>query len=294
MTATYDDWLTAHATKPEFGSRDRLGTANYIDALARIRAAESIVTGEPVSLARPMRPSPSPRGDDKPGFSVEVFYTDGPIGMGSDHVELDCHGRANTHLDALNHIAIGGHWYAGWPVDDVDGPSVEDLAEHGLFTRGVFVDVPKVRATEWVDAEAPVEATDIETALQQAGVTFERGDALLLYMGRDRYEEQGNAFDGLREGHVMPGVGRSAAEWIADNRVSMLCWDFLDSNHPSQPFVCVHRLIWAIGLLLVDNCELGAASRAAAANATAVGGLVVAPLAIPGGTGCSVRPLWIL
>ena len=113
MTATYDDWLTAHAAKPRFGSRDRLGTANYIDELARIRAAESIVSGEPVSLARPMRSSPSPRGDDKPGFSVEVFYTDGPIGMGSDHVELDCHGRANTHLDALNHISIGGHWYAG-------------------------------------------------------------------------------------------------------------------------------------------------------------------------------------
>jgi kynurenine formamidase len=294
MTATYDDWLAAHAAKPRFGPRDRLGTANYIDELARIRAAESIVSGEPVSLARPLRPSPSPRGDDKPGFSVEVFYTDGPIGMGSDHVELDCHGRANTHLDALNHIAIGGHWYAGWSVDDVEGPSVEHLAEHGLFTRGVFVDVPKVRATPWVDAAEPVEAADIETALRESGVTFEQGDALLLYMGRDKYEDQGNAFDGLREGHVMPGVGRTAAEWIADNQVSMLCWDFLDSNHPSQPFVCVHRLIWAIGLLLVDNCELGAAARAAAANATAVGGLVVAPLAIPGGTGCSVRPLWIL
>ena len=294
MTAIYDDWLTEQAAKLRFGARDRLGTANYIDDLARVRAAESIASGEPVSLARPMRPSPSPRGDDKPGFSVEVFYTDGPIGMGSDHVELDCHGRANTHLDALNHISIGGHWYAGWAVDDVDGPSVEHLAEHGLFTRGVFVDVPKVRATPWVDADAPVEASDIEQSLAAAGITFASGDALLLYMGRDKYEDAGNAFDGLREGHVMPGVGHSAAEWIADNHVSMLCWDFLDSNHPSQPFVCVHRLIWAIGLLLVDNCELGGASRAAAANGTAVGGLVVAPLAIPGGTGCSVRPLWIL
>jgi kynurenine formamidase len=113
-------------------------------------------------------------------------------------------------------------------------------------------------------------------------------------MGRDKYEEAGNSFEGLREGHVMPGVGGTAAEWIADNHVSMLCWDFLDSNHSSQPFVCVHRLIWAIGLLLVDNCELGAAAQAAAASATAVGGLVVAPLAIPGGTGCSVRPLWLL
>jgi kynurenine formamidase len=294
MTATYDEWLAEQAARLRFGSRDRLGTANYIDDFARVRAAESIASGEPVSLARPLRASPSPRGDDKPGFSVEVFYTDGPIGMGSDHVELDCHGRANTHLDALNHIAIGGHWYAGWAVDDAEGPSVADLAEHGLFTRGVLVDVPLVRATPWVDADAPVEGADIDRALADTGVAFASGDALLLYMGRDRYEDAGNSFEGLREGHAMPGVGRTAAEWIADNHVSMLCWDFLDSNHPSQPFVCVHRLIWAIGLLLVDNCELGAAARAGAANGTAVGGLVVAPLAIPGGTGCSVRPLWIL
>ena len=214
MTGTYDDWLATLAAAPRFGARDRLGTANFIDEPARVRAAESIVSGETVSLARPLRPSPSPRGDDRPGFSVEVFYTDGPIGMGSDHVELDCHGRANTHLDALNHIAVGGHWYAGWPVDDADGPSVAHLAEHGLFTRGVLVDVPKVRATPWADAEQPVEAADIETALHQSGVSFVSGDALLLYMGRDNYEEAGHSFEGLREGHVMPGVGRTAGELV--------------------------------------------------------------------------------
>jgi len=126
---SYDEWLATLAGRPRFGARDRLGTANFINARARERGAESISTGETVSLARPMRPSGSPRGDGKPGFAVEVFYTDGPIGMGSDHVELDCHGRANTHLDALNHIAIGGQWYCGWAVDDPDGPSVAHLAE---------------------------------------------------------------------------------------------------------------------------------------------------------------------
>ncbi len=293
-TTTYDEWLVIQAERARFGPRDRLGTANYINAKARQRAAESISTGETVSLARPLRPGPSPRGDDKPGFAVEVFYTDGPIGMGSDHVEFDCHGRANTHLDALNHIAIGGRWYSNWEVDDRDGPSVADLAEHGLVTRGVLVDVPAQRGTPWVAADTPVEASDIDGALFQSGVAFESGDALLLYMGRDQFEAAGHNFDGLRDGHVMPGVGRTAAEWIADHEVSLLCWDFLDSNHPSQPFVCVHRLIWAIGLLLVDNCELGAAAAAARANRTLTGGLVVAPLAIPGGTGCSVRPLWLL
>ena len=241
-----------------------------------------------------MRPSPSPRGDDRPGFSVEVFYTDGPIGMGSDHVELDCHGRANTHLDALNHISIGGHWYAGWPVDDADGPSVEHLAEHGLFTRGVFVDVPKVRATPWADADAPVEARTSRPLCNKRACRSPRATRCCSTWDAIATKQRAIRSRGLREGHAMPGVGRTAAEWIADNHVSMLCWDFLDSSHPSQPFVCVHRLIWAIGLLLVDNCELGAAARAAAANSTAVGGLVVAPLAIPGGTGCSVRPLWLL
>jgi len=287
---TYEDWLLS--LRGTFGARDRLGTANYIDGAARQRGRGAIVTGETVGLARPLRPGPSPRGDDRPAFAVEVFYTDGPIGMGSDHLELDCHGRNNTHIDALNHLSVDGQWYGGWAVDDPDAPNVADLANHNLFTRGVLADIPRARGTAWAEAEEPVTGADIDHAL--GSTAFEPGDALLLYMGRDRYEAAGNHYEGLREGGPQPGVGGSAAEWMADNKVSLLCWDFLDSSHPQEPFACTHRLLWALGLVLVDNCNLADAAALAQRAGRITGALTVAALAVPGGTGCTVRPLFVM
>jgi kynurenine formamidase len=209
--------------------------------------------------------------------------------MGSDHVEIDCHGLTNTHVDGVNHIALDGTWYGGWPVDDPRGPDIADLSRHGLVTRAVLVDVAAVRGEPWVGPDRPVGADDIEQALAASGVGFESGDALLLAMGRDRFEAAGHVVTGLRDGAVVPGVGRSAARWIVDHDVSVLCWDFLDSNHPAEPMACVHLLNHAIGLVLVDNCDLAAAR----ATGRATGALVVAPLAVPGGTGSLVQPLFL-
>ncbi len=286
----YRAWLLRLSARARFGPGDRLGTAQLIDAAARLRAVRSVVDGTAVPLARPLVEQGSVRADARPGLRIDVFYTDGPIGMGSEHVEIDCHGIELTHLDALNHIALDGTWYGGWAVDDPAGHTIVDLADHGLVTRGVLVDVPGVRGEPWVDPDHPVGGDDIDRALAAAGTTFEPGDALLLYMGRDRFEAAGHRMAPSRGDVVNPGVGRSAAEWIADHDVAVLCWDFLDSNHPSQPLACVHLLTWAIGLVLVDNCDLSAA----VGTGRATGQLVVAPLALPGGTGSLVQPLLIV
>jgi kynurenine formamidase len=296
----YRTWLRALHAEHRFGDRDRLGTANHIDAEARRRGLAAVVDSTPISLARPLSPGPSARGDELPGFKVDVFYTEGPanyaqppIGMGSDHVEYDCHGSSNTHIDSINHLALDRTWYCGWAVDDPDGPSIARLADHGLVTRGVVIDVPAVRGTDWADPAQPVSGDDIDAALARGGLTFEPGDALLLYMGRDRWEAAGKDYTGTRSAWPVPGPGWSAARWIADHGVSMLAWDFLDTNHPDEPQAPVHLLIWGIGLILIDNCELSAAAAAARASGRIAGQLVVAPVAIPGGTGAIVRPLWL-
>lgn len=285
----YLAWLRELAAERRFGERDRLGTVNLIDDTARARARQSITTGTPVSLARPLRPSPSQRGDGRPGFSLEVFTTDGPVAMGSDHVELDCHGKDNTHVDGLNHIGIDGTWYGGYAYDDPTAPSIAELAATGIVTRGVHVDVPAARGTDWVDPDEPVTGEDIDRALAAAGVAFEPGDALLLDMGRDRYEAAGHEWVADHN----PGIGADGARWIADHGVSLVCWDFLDAFHPNQPLAPVHMLNWAIGLVLVDNCD-HSRLRAALGPGRATGALVLAPLPIEGATGCNVNPLVLL
>jgi kynurenine formamidase len=194
---------------------------------------------------------------------------------------------------SINHLSLDRTWYCGWEVDDADGPSIGHLADHGLVTRGVVVDVPAARGTEWADPAHPVTGNDIDAALGRTGVEFEPGDALLLYMGRDRWEAAGKRYEGTRSPWPVPGPGWSAARWMADHGVSILAWDFLDTNHPDEPQAPVHLLIWGIGLILIDNCELSAAATAARASGRITGQLVVAPVAVPGGTGCIVRPLLI-
>ena len=281
----YDEYLANLIAENRFGAGDRLGTANLIDASARLRAVGAVHTGECLSLARPL--VDEDLGADVHAFVLEVSVGEGPIGFTMDRVELSCHGMSNTHLDALNHMAIDGMFYGSREMGDPQLSSIAELAAHGLVTRGVVVDVPSIRGQEWVTPEDPVTGDDIDRAL--GSTTFERGDALLLYMGRDRFEAAGSPTGALR-----PGVGRSGAEWMADNGVSIVCWDFIDVIDGPQPGLYVHRLIRAIGLLLVDNCDLAGAAGLARDRGVQTGALVVSPIAIPGGTGCHVTPLLML
>jgi kynurenine formamidase len=286
----YLAWLRGLAAERRFGEGDRWGTVNLVDDTARARARAAITTAVPVSLARPLQPGPTQRQDGRPAFALEVFTTDGPVAMGSDHVELDCHGRDNTHIDGLNHIGLDGTWYGGYAYDDPTAPSIAELATAGILTRGVHVDIPAVRGTDWVDADRPVTGEDLDRALATAGVTFEPGDALLLDMGRDRYEAAGNEWVVERN----PGIGDDGARWIVEHGVSVVCWDFLDAFHPDQPLAPVHMLNWAIGLVLVDNCDFGRLRGAPGEAGTAsTGALVIAPLPIAGATGNNVNPLLV-
>jgi kynurenine formamidase len=292
LRADYLSWLRELAAAEPFGARDRRGTLNYVDEKARRRATQAITGAGTADLARPLSYGIAQRRDGKPAFDLEVFYTDGPIGMGSDHLELDCHGLINTHVDGLNHLAIDGNWYGGWAVGDPDGPSIMDFVPGGVVVRAVHADVPAARGTEWVDAQAPVTAQDIERALALGGVTLEPGDALLLDMGRDRYESAGHVYGSEPVGTGRPGLGLSGARWIAERQVSVLCWDFLDANHPDEPAITGHGLNWAIGLVLVDNCSF--TTLRAAAKGRAEGALVFGVLPMPGATGCNVNPVVLL
>jgi kynurenine formamidase len=188
-----------------------------------------------------------------------------------------------------------GTWYSGWEPGDDSGPSIMDWAHSGIFTRGVHVNISSVRGTEWVDASAPVKAEDIEAALASGGIRFMPGDALLLDMGRDRFEATGVQMPPAAATELRPGLGVSGVEWIADNDVSVLCWDFLDAVHPEEPRPFAHYLIWATGLAVVDNCDYSSLRSIAHGSASAsIGALVMAPLPIPGGSGCNINPLFIM
>jgi kynurenine formamidase len=298
-----DPWLlrVAEQTAAERGPGDRLGSLALIDQGAVLRGIGAVNHGSIVSLSRTIE-----SGLDHCGISdgldwfvlqVDKEESTGDIQTYHDRLVVGCHGYNNTHLDALNHKAYRGSFYGGTeahlPQEREEAPSIVDWARTGIATRGVLVDIPSVRGTAWVSDEEPVTAEDIEEGLRQAEVIFEPGDALLLYCGRDRFEKSGQILP-RQDAPIRPGVGDGAAAWIAANDVSILCWDMMDARHPSQPFLPVHRLIWAAGLAIVDSCDHGELHSQATGYGQYTGLLIVAPLAIPGGTGSLVNPLMLL
>jgi kynurenine formamidase len=114
-------------------------------------------------------------------------------------------------------------------------------------------------------------------------------------MGRDRFEAGGGRLAPVADSPAgRPGVGEDGARWLAAQPIGALAWDLLDAHPHAEIALPVHALSWALGLVLVDNCELGALAAAISPRAVRTGLLVVAPLAVPGATGCAVNPVVVL
>jgi hypothetical protein len=287
------EWIRALAASHPFGADDRRGTANLIDAAARARAAGCIRTGDSVSLARPLLGGDYNASAARPGFHHETWYAPAPdgTGWGQDHLVLNPHGLQNTHLDALNHVAVDGTYYGGRPVTEPEQGSADVLAPHGLVTRAIYVDIPRLRGTGWADR--PVDGADIDAALASAGIAVLPGDALCLDMGRDRFEAASGHPLGGPESEQDAGGGLSAdgARWVARHQVSILAWDMLDSAQAKAEHASAHLLTWAIGLLLLDNCDFAALRDWRGRGTRVAGALVVSLLAVEGANGVNLNPL---
>jgi hypothetical protein len=87
------------------------------------------------------------------------------------------------------------------------------------------------------------------------------------------------------------GLSSDGARWVADNGVSVLAWDMLDSRQAKADHATAHVLTWAIGLLLLDNCDFAALREASGGGTRVAGALVVGLLGVQGANGVNVNPL---
>ncbi len=272
------------------------GSLRYITPQARLRGISAVRRGECVSLSRPLQAGVSVRADEsRPTFVMETFARSAQADhtTGSDRVEIDCHGLTNTHLDGLTHVGLAGRWHSGQPSTAPRPDGSADLligAATGISTRAVCLDITALRGSAWVDSA--VEAAELDAAVAAAGIELQPGDAVLIYMGRDAFEASGRAYGPIGE-HPdgRPGLGHSGARWLAEHKISVLCWDFLDAHVPDCSPLPAHTVAWATGLVLIDNCHLGPAVRALAAAGSHAGLLTIGPLSIYGATGSAVNPV---
>ena len=110
-------------------------------------------------------------------------------GNNMDRYAVSYHGYAHSHIDALCHILYKDQTYNGYARADVNTDKgctklgIQNL-KNGIVTRGVLVDIPRLRNLPYLEPGTAIYVEDLEAWEKKAGVKIASGDAVLLRTGR--------------------------------------------------------------------------------------------------------------
>ena len=278
-----------------WGDDDELGALHLIDAAATARAAAEVREGRHVSLARPIDPVPlttglGPVGDRPANLPAAVLQTVNfnglpPLAM-TDTLVINVHNAALTHVDALAHIPVADAVYPGVPLKDAVTPvgvkhgSAAPFGA-GVVTRGVLLDLAPGGS---LAADRHIGGTDLDAALERAGVSLEAGDAVAVRGGWDTNRPFSQP---------VPGLGLSAVRWLDAHGVSVYLGDIGDRRPPQFPMPMHQVALARLGLPLVDAANLDELAEVGGALGRSSFLLVLAPPRITGTTGLPVNPIAI-
>lgn len=306
MNQQYDDqtvrsWLRERRNWGRWGADDQRGAINLIDAPKRLQAIATVRTGEAVSLSRPLHRNASPVGEVPVTHEVHVGTWGSPdAGYAHDQLTLDFHHRDVTHIDALCHLWDSEGTWGGRPADEVvhhDGARWADIDQwrEGIVTRGVLADMPAYFGREYVSDDRPVHGDDLAAALARQGGTVEPGDALVVFSGRQAWEDATRHTWTRYPPVPRPGLHASCLPFIRDHDIALLVWDQMDAT-PSGFDVpwTVHGALQSFGVALLDGALLEPLAQRCREQGRYEFMLVVAPLRITGGTGSPVNPIALL
>ncbi|WP_433020635.1 cyclase family protein [Kribbella sp. CA-294648] len=289
-----------------WGDDDELGTLNHITDEVRLAAAGAVRHGKSVSCAwdiavpEEMERSTTscPRAVDMPGAEhmPAAFRHDHHWGFSNERLGIMFHGNTITHLDSPCHIFWDGKMYNGRSHSLVDPEAgsawaAVTAAANGIITRGVLLDIAKVRDVPWLETGQAVFPEDLEEAERQQGVRVQPGDAVLLRTGYGRARHEAGATGGFAQA----GWHASCLPWLHERKVALIAADTPQDVQPSgydEILMPVHAVsLVAMGLWMLDNCDL----EQCATTATELGQwdfqLTVAPIRLTGTSGSPVNPI---
>ena len=268
-----------------WGPDDELGTANLITNQKRRQALALPTRGVTVSLSHNPMPNEAPDNPDS-AFNHTMAET-----LRSDTIEFSYHGYGVSHIDALCHFLHNGLMYNGVPADasSVEGGcsklGIQNL-KNGILTRGVLLDIPRLKGVSYLEPGTAIYTEDIEAWLDQVGVTVAPGDVLFLRTGRwarraelGPWQLSGNS----------AGVHASVIRWIKEQDVALFGSDSATDVQPSGVdgvALPMHTLlIAALGTNIFDNLDLELLAETAAAENRWSFMLAAGPIPVAGGTG---------
>jgi kynurenine formamidase len=294
-------WFDGLSNWGRWGPDDELGTLNLITAEVRRRAVGAVKEGVGVSCGWEIPTGPLGLERTLVADDGSAATTPRRLGYSTEHItSITVHGYATTHLDALCHIMWDGTMYNGRSpklVSDTDGATALSItaAKGGLTTRGVLLDVAAARGVPWLEPGDGVYPDDLEAAESRQGVRVEPGEAVLLRTGFGRYRYETGRVSGAEAGVTQPGWHVASMPWLRERDVSFIGCDTANDVTPSgyrEMALPVHIIgLVAMGLWLIDNCDLEELSATAARLSRWDFHLAVAPLVLGGLTSSPVNPL---
>lgn len=285
-----------------WGGDDERGTLNLVTTDNVLRGSATVRSGEVVSLGRPLdvdAPPYYPQGLDR-AVKHEMVTSwssnaGGDVQAASDQVHVQCHGLDNTHMDAICHIGHRGVGYNARDfrtmVDDTGASSCDILAAGPVVTRGVLVDVPRMRGIDHLPGGEPVTEED----LRRAAPDVHPGDALLIRTGRARAGDEGRT--ATEKYGPIAGLHHGAMKVVSELDVGILGSDGSADNFPAvdENRLPIHVLsLVHLGLHLLHNLALEELAAGLAQRGRTDFLLVAAPLALPRGTGSPIAPVAVL
>ena len=297
----YDDVVAYFETMSNWGrwgSDDKLGALNLITNEKVASAAHLVELGILVPCGRVIEFAPRPTSSEAPVPPVHFMQKSGEsapsVGMGNsyDWAGLPLHGLYLTHLDAPSHLFWDGSMYNGVPANHVTTErgalaGAVDLAGSGIVSRGVLLDVPRARGVAWLDDGDAVTSQDLIAAEKLSGTEVAPGDILLVRTG------YGARRPSIRSD--LPGLTAECLPFIRDREPAIVGTDCGTDAVPSgydQLQSPVHAVcLVAMGVWVIDNCELELLSRTAESLGRSHFFISIAPLRLKSSTGSPVNPI---
>ena len=289
-----DAMMTSLSNWGRWGKEDELGALNLITPSKRKQTATLVKEGLTISLAHNTIKT---KEEDSPPFEHRMVETGANSQVSSaDVYSVQYHGYTQTHLDALCHLFYEGKMYNGFSQREVGEKGAARLSvihvKNGIFTRGVLVDLPNLFGVPYLKGPKPVYAEDLESWEKKSGVKIGSGDAVLIRTGRWARRVAEGSWD---IGTNSAGLHASCLPWLKDRDIAVLGSDLATDVMPSGingVAMPVHQVaIVAMGVPILDNCDLEELSKTAARLKRWEFQLTVAPLAVEGGTGSPVNPI---
>lgn len=205
------------------------------------------------------------------------------------NLRMELSDHTGTHIDGLNHAAVGNRFYNG--VDTRKVTTTRGTKKLGietmppLISRGVLMDMTLKHR---YDKRELITVADCQRVLALEGISVNAGDTVLIYTGWERFWKTNNQ----RYLSSMPGIGVEAARWLAKEKVVAVGSDTQSvevepNEDPSEDGVVHQMLIVENGIHLIENLRLSLLARAKVYQFL----FVCLPLKIRGGTGSPIHPI---